>query len=327
MMLRTRSGSLLLARTAIAVCAAFALPARNATAQATHALIITGVSGEPRLAQQFARDAGMIRDAITRRFGGRATLLAESGTPRSDKAGMVQAFAQLSASTSAGDHVLIVLIGHGSAQGSEARFNIPGPDVTASDLAQLLAPLKDRNLALVIATSASGAFVPALSGPGRTVISATRSGAENEETVFAQHFARALSEDVADVNKDGAVALSEAFDYARREVARFYQQHNRLATEHALLDDNGDGKGSLELSGGGDGARARSFVLRAASAKAADPAVRSLVAERAAIQQKIDALKARKASMSATAYDAELEQLLVDLAEKSQAIRAAEGKQ
>ena len=314
-------------RVAFALTTLAAMTAPIASAQSTHALIITGVSGEPRLAQQFARAAALMRDAVTRRFGGRATVLAESTTPRSDKAGVTQAFNQLVSSAKPGDDVLIVLVGHGSAQSGEARFNIPGPDITAAELAQMIAPLKGRSVAVVVATSASGAFVPALSAQGRTVITATRSSSENEETVFAGYFARALSEDVADVNKDDAVSVLEAFEYAKREVARFYQQNSRLATEHALLDDNGDGKGSLEVSADGDGARARGFLLRAASSKAADPGVRSLLAEREALQQQIDALKARKSTMSAAAYDAELEKLLVELARKSQAIRAAGGKQ
>jgi hypothetical protein len=310
----------------IALTALTALTASVVAAQTTHALVVSGVAGEPRLAQQFQRDGAAIRDAVVRRFGGQAGFLSESSTPRSDKAGITRALQTLTAQTKPGDRVLIVLIGHGSAQSAEARFNIPGPDLTAAELARLLEPLKARDIAIVIATSASGAFVPALSAPGRTIVSATRSGSENEEIVFPQYFAQALSEDVADADKDGGVSLVEAFDYAKREVGRFYQQHNRLATEHALLDDNGDGKGSLALEAGGDGQLAKRFVLRAVSSKGASPELRALYEQRDSIQRRIDDLKARKSSLTQAAYDTEMEKLLLELARKSQEIRAVERK-
>lgn len=261
-------------------------------AQTTRALIVAGVGGEPRLSQQFQQDGTALRTALVQRFGAQAALLTESSAPRSDKAGITAAFSRLAADTRAGDRILIVLIGHGSAQNGSVRFNIPGPDVTAEELAQLMAPLRGRDVAVVVATSAGGAFRAALAAPGRVVATATRSGAENEEVVFARFFARALSEDVADTDKDGGVSIVEAFEYAKREVARFYQSQNRLATEHAVL---------------GDTAAAARFVLRAGSSAAAS-------SEAAAIQRRIDALRARKSSMSETAYEAELEKLLLELA-------------
>src|SRR5687768_232544 len=208
-----------------------------AHAQNTQALIITGLVGEPRIGTEMQRDASALRDAVTRRFGGTARVLTSTTTPRSDRAGLQQAFVALAKTSALGDRVLVVLIGHASAEGGEARFNIAGPDVTASEIAGMLSPLRDRSVAVVIATTASGAFVPALSAPGRIVITATRSGGENEEVAFTRFFARALNEDGADSNKDGGVSLAEAFDYARSEVARYYEQNKRLATEHALLDD------------------------------------------------------------------------------------------
>jgi hypothetical protein len=278
-------------------------------AQTTRALIVSGVSGEPRLAQQFERDAAAIRNAITNRFGGSAVVLTESSTPRSDKPGITQALKALSTSAKPGEQVLIVLIGHGSAQGGDAKFNIPGPDITAAELNSALSGLKGRSLAVVVATSSSGAFIAPLSESARWVITATKSGAQNEEVVFAGHFAKALGEDVADVNKDGSVSLPEAFEYSKREVARFYQQANRIATEQPTL------------SGAGPDA----FVLRAASAKAADPAVAKLYAEREAINKELAVLRARKTEMQAAAYEAELEKLLLQLATKNRQIRAAEG--
>jgi hypothetical protein len=156
----------------------------------------------------------------------------------------------------------VLLIGHGSAQGGEARFNLPGPDLTAADFGQLLARFSTQRVALVNAASASGDFVVALSAPNRTIITATRGASEKNETVFGGYFVKAFAGEVADTDKDGQVSLLEAFSYARREVERFYQSENRLQTEHALLDDNGDGEGSRDPDASAtDGANARRFLL------------------------------------------------------------------
>lgn len=284
--------------------------ASSAFGQSTHALIVSGVSGEPRLAVQFERDVVVMRDALSKRFGASVTVLTEKSAPRSDKAAVMQALQKLASGSKAGDQVLVVMVGHGSAQGGDARFNIPGPDITATEIARGLNALAKRNVAIVVATSSSGAFISPLSGSGRVVVTATKSGGQNEEVVFGSHFAKALSEDVADANKDGAVSLAEAFDYSKREVARFYQQNNRIATEAAVLNGTG----------------AEAFVLRSPRAQAADPAVQKLYAERASIEQRISAHKAKKSSMNAEAYETELERLLLQLAQLERQIRAAEQK-
>lgn len=271
-------------------------------------MIVSGVSGEPRLAQQFERDAATMRDALRTRFGAEVVVLTEKSSPRSDKAAVMQALQALADHTKAGDQVLIVLVGHGSAQGGDPRFNIPGPDITASEIAGALKGLAGSNVAVVVATSSSGAFINPLSAAGRVIVTATKSGGQNEEVVFASHFAKALSEDVADINKDGAVSLAEAFEYSKREVARFYQKANRIATEQAVLTGTG----------------AEGFVLRGGSAKSSDPALQKLLTEKAALEQQVAAHKARKSSMPAEQYESELERLLVQLALKDRQIRALE---
>ena len=294
-------------RGGLGVAMMLVLPAAS-DAQSTRALIISGVSGEPRLAAQFERDVATMRSALSTRFGAATSVLTESSSPKSDKAGITQALQSLAASSKAGDQVLVVLIGHASAQGGDVKFNIPGPDITAAEVASALEPLDKRNVAVVVATSSSGAFIKPLERAGRVIVTATRSGGQNEEVVFAGHFAKALSDDVADVNKDGAVSLTEAFEYSKTEVARFYKQNNRIATESAVL-----------TGGGADG-----FVLKRPSAKASDPAVQKLHAERTSIEQKIAELKAKKSSMAAEQYESELEKLLLQLATVQRQIRAAE---
>ena len=284
--------------------------ASSVSAQTTHALVVSGVSGEPRIAAQFARDVGIIRDALTKRFGATAGVLTETSTPRSEKAAIIDAVNKIAAASKAGDQVLIVLIGHGSTANGEPRFNIPGPDITADELSRALQTLQGREVAVVVATSSSGAFLTPLSGAGRVVVSATKTGAQSEEVVFPQHFAKALGEDVADINKDGGVSLQEAVEYTRREVQRFYQQQNRIATEGATVNGTADG-----------------FVLRAGGSKAAsDPAVAKLYAQRDTLNQRIAQLRVRKSAMAADVYESELGALLVQLAQVDRAIRAAEGK-
>jgi hypothetical protein len=300
-------------------------------------LIVTGSSGEARHARAFDAWAGSVHDAVTARFGvPESSVVYLSEQPnrdsarmrgRSDKETIRRTFADIATRTSSGDQVFIMLIGHGSAESGEPRFNIPGPDLTAAELAAMLTGLKGRQIAVVHAASASGAFVKELSAASRIVITATRSAAEKNETIFGGHFAKALDPAVGDTDKDGAISLREAFEYASREVARTYEQQKRLPTEHALLDDNGDGVGSTNTKDGGDGALAAAFAFRTRATASADPALRALYDQKQDLERRVAALRQRKSSMTSNAYEAELEKLLLELATKTQSIRKAEGGQ
>lgn len=300
-------------------------------------LIVTGSSGEARHAQAFDAWASSVHDALTARFGVPASSVvylseqpnrdAARVRGRSDKETIRRTFADIATRTSSGDQVFIILIGHGSAESGAPRFNIPGPDLTAAELADMLNGLKGRQIAIVQAASASGAFVKELSAAGRIVVTATRSAVEKNETIFGGHFAKALDPAIGDADKDGAVSLREAFEYASREVARTYEQQKRLPTEHALLDDNGDGVGSVNTKEGGDGALAATFAFRTRATASADPALRALYDQKQDLERRVAALRQRKTTMSADAYEAELEKLLLELATKTQSIRKAEGSQ
>ncbi|HEU5217361.1 MAG TPA: hypothetical protein VFU23_01810, partial [Gemmatimonadales bacterium] len=232
----------------------------------------------------------------------------------------------LGARSAPGDVLLIVLLGHGSGQGADSRLNLPGPDATAADFSTWLGPLTGRTVVLVNASSGSGDFVPALSGKDRVVVTATKSAMERNEITFGDHFARALVSESADADRDGRVTVLEAFDYARREVARGYETRGLLLTEHAQLDDDGDGKGSaVPGSAPGDGALARTVAF-GITPLPSDPKVAALVAERRALEGQVDALRRRKAAMDSTAYQRELERLLLEIATRSAAIRAATGQ-
>jgi hypothetical protein len=258
--------------------------------------------------------------------------------------------AALAAQSSADDDVIVVLIGHGSSRAGannspgEALFNIPGPDLSAAEYAALLTALSGR-VAFVNTASVSGPFIEALSAPRRIVISATDSAAEHFSTHFGAYFVDAFAGDGADADKDRRVSMLEAFDYARRQVRRFYDSERRLLTEHALLDDNGDGRGSREPStvaeslldaetddaaagtdasagtdaadGGdsGDGAFARSLYLQAPVAAVTDnPERAALLQTRRELERELEALRAQASGGGVDDYAARLEALLVELA-------------
>jgi hypothetical protein len=309
----------------------------QAAAPAAHLLVVAGAGGEPRYTADFHAAAGAIVGAARTRFGvpdSNVVYLGEDAAPgpgrppagRATRENVGRELARAAARARPGDQVWVVLIGHGSGQGEQSRFNLLGPDMTAADFRRALAPLARQRVAFVNAASASGDFARVLAGRNRAVVTATKSALERNETLFARHFAAALSAPGADVDKDGGVSLLEAFAYARRETARAYEQDNRLLTEHAQLDDDGDGAASAEPGGRGrDGALAAAMVLRPASRlAAADPRVARLEAERVALEGQVAALRRTKDAMAPAAYERELERLLVALARTGQAIRAAE---
>jgi hypothetical protein len=251
---------------------------------------------------------------------------------RASREAVQKALGEVAQTAAPGDLVFILLIGHGGSQAGESRFNLPGPDMTAADFVPLLAALSRQQVVFVNTASASGDFVKALSARGRTTVTATKSAMERNQTEFPSYFVQAFSEEGADADKDQRVSVLEAFTYARREVERFYEKGHLLVTEHAVLDDNGDGTGSPTPDPAtGDGAMARRLFLGGgetaadvASAVSADPRVAELRRQRRAIEEKIGALKARKDAMESAQYENELEKLLVELARSEAALRQKE---
>jgi hypothetical protein len=223
--------------------------------------------------------------------------------------------------------VFVVLIGHGNPREGDAAFNLPGPDITATELAAALDALSGRQLVIVNTASASGPFVRALSAPGRVVITATASGREYFATLFGEHFVTAFAEAGADRDKDQRISMLEAFDFARYEVRRAFESEKKLLTEHALLDDNGDGEGSTDPGEfASDGALADRVYLQQAPSVAlgASPELVGLFEQKHAIEDSILALKRRRDELEHEDYYAQLERLLVDLALLGRDIRALE---
>jgi len=320
------------------------ITAGQVLAQQTHVIVVTGLSGDPVYAEQFHEWATTLIDAATERYelpDENVTYLAEKVEVapdfvdgRSTRENVEQALALVTEQAAPNDHVLVLLIGHGSYQNGESRFNLPGRDLTAEDYAVLLDPLQSQRVSFINAATSSGGFIEALSGEGRTVVTATRSGGQWNETVFGGYFVAAFADGEAesDQNKDGRVSVLEAFEYAVLQVARVYESDGRLQTEHALLDDNGDKEGTREPDPlASDGALARTLFLTGGDGTGIaglpdDPALRALYQERLTVQEQIEALQATRGGTDEATYQAEMEKLLVVMALKGREIRAAEAE-
>jgi len=308
----------------------------SSLAAQTHVIIVTGASGEPQYAASFHTAGSSLVDALVAKHGltpEDVIYLAEDPARdktridgKSSKQELTQAIARVAARARAGDRVLLILIGHGSHAGRDSRFNLPGPDLTAAELGVMLEPLRAMQVAVVNTASASGDFVSVLSARNRVVVTATKSSYERNETLFPKYFVAAFATAGADTDKDQRVSLLEAFTYAKREVARAYETDSRLPTEHAMLDDDGDRRGSAEPDArAGDGAVARRFIVGARTGNAVavgNGADRALVMRKEQLEAQVDSLRRRKETMTAEAYERELERLLVDLARVNQTLRA-----
>jgi hypothetical protein len=248
---------------------------------------------------------------------------------RSSREGLGETLRSIGASAPTDAHVVVVMIGHGSQRDGEARINLPGPDLTAGELSALLGTLGDRPVTVIQTTSASGGFLESLSAEGRVVMTATRSAREANETRFPEHLIAAFTDGGADTDKDGRVSMLEAFTYTRLEVARSYERDGIILTEHALLDDDGDGVGSpAPPEDGEDGALARSRFLSPGAGRpavVADPELTALYGRRDSLQVRIEALRDRRGEMEEAEYEQELENLLVELALVTRQIRTREG--
>jgi hypothetical protein len=289
--------------------------ATSAAAQRTHAIIVAGLSGDPAFTTRFATSVAAVRTAATQRWGvadGDLVVLTEDSVAyngRSTKENIGAAFVALSRRAQPGDLVFVMLVGHGSGEGAASKVNLPGPDATAADYAAWLAPLARQQVVFVNAATGSGDFVPVIAAPTRLVITATRSAVEKNDSEFLRFFTQALTTDEADSNKDGRLSMLEAFRFARAEVAKSYEAGNRMLTEHAVLSDSVT---AMRWAFGG-------------AATSSDPRVAALLAERQALESQVAALRSRKAAMDADVYETELERLLLSIAEKTAAIKAAGG--
>ncbi len=273
----------------------------------TYILTVAGLGGEPDYEQRFAALATDADKLL--RAGGQTDRIVETlKGPDATRAKMEAALGRIAAQAKPQDAFVLMLIGHGTFDGSEYKFNLPGPDISASELATLLNRIPAGRQLVVDMTSASGGAASALKKENRTVITATKSGTEKNATVFARYWVDALRDPAADVDKNEVISALEAFQYAEKKTAQFYMEQKRLATEHPQVDDQ---------------QRAASFPLLkfgSAAAVANDPAKRALVAKKDDIENRIDALKYQKSLMAPDDYKRQLTALLIELSKAQEAI-------
>ncbi len=284
-------------------------------------VLVRGADGETAYGEKFTHQLQAWREAL-KPAGADCFVIGEKPLPEgtTDAAALQQQLAALPRETA--DELWLVLMGHGSWDGAEARFNLRGPDVSATDLATWLHPFQ-RPLVIINTSSASGPFLAKLSGPQRVVVTATRGGNEKNYARFGEELAAALTDPAADFDQDGQLSVLEMTLAAAHRTEAFYKEEGRLATEHALLDDNGDGLGTpaawfrglrstKQGQGEVDGFRAHQRVLLPSASDAALTAEQK--AERETLETQLATLRSRKATMAEEAYFQELEGLLLQLA-------------
>ncbi|AMV27504.1 hypothetical protein VT84_24095 [Gemmata sp. SH-PL17] len=285
-------------------------------------LVVVGAEGTPEYGATFQKWSALWEAAAKKGGAGFVCIGRDATTTPSDHDRFRTFLAEAPRVGSA--PLWVVLIGHGTDDGREARFNLRGPDVTAKELAEWLEPVK-RPVAVVNCTSASAAFINHLSGPGRVVVTATRSGSESSYARFGGYLAEAIGSPAADLDKDGQVSLLEAFLTAADRVREFYRGEGRLATEHPLLDDNGDKLGSpadwfqgvravrrAKDGAAVDGTRAHQWHLIPSARERALPV--SVRVRRDELELALATLRDQKDRLSEDEYYDRVEKLMVELA-------------
>jgi hypothetical protein len=297
------------------------------TNQPPDVLIVVGAPGEPRFGETFEKSARLWEKAC-QQGGAQATTIGLSASDATNDLHRIKSFLRQETRETSSE-LWLVLLGHGTFDGKEAKFNLRGPDLSASDLADCLKPMR-RPIAVIDTTASSSPFLAKLSAPGRVIITATRSGYEQNYARFGQFLSADISDPKADLDKDGQVSLLEAFLMAAHDVAEFYKTQGRLATEHALIDDNGDGRGTppdwfrgvravkkASDGSGVDGLRAHQWHLIPSEAeRRLSPALRL---RRNNLELAIEQLRESKDKLQEDDYYHRLELLLVDLARLYQA--------
>jgi hypothetical protein len=294
------------------------------------AILLAGVSGDQGLQKEYLKELRDIRGILDGQLHFRKDQVfvlfddvskdAELIQYQSTRENLTRVCREVARRAGKDDLVFVLLLGHGSFDGTGYKLNLVGPDPTAQELAAVLFSIPAQHFVVVNTTTCSGASLQALSGKGRIVIVSTRSGTEKNLTHIGAFFLEALRDNNADVDKNGRVSVLEAFNYAARKTEEYYSAEGSMQTEHAMLDDNGDGQGHPKPGpDNGDGLLARTTFLDAGPAALAqgpaDPDQQKLSLEAQSLEKQIEALKYAKSGMPPEEYDKRLEDLLLKLAQ------------
>lgn len=308
------------ARIILAIALLWGAPVAAADQQ--HVLVVVGAEGTPEYGQTFRRWADQWVAAAAR---GGAAFEVIGRTEGSDDLEQLQQKISQAIQTQTAEPLWLVLIGHGTFDGRTPRFNLRGPDLSAPAAAEMLAG-SQRPIAIINGSSCSAPFINALSGPNRIVMTGTKDGSEIQFTHFGGFIAEAIGDLDADIDRDGQTSLLEAWLYASRRTEEFYKSDGRLATEHSLLDDSGDSKGTraevfegvrikdnVKNKDALDGKLARRWhLVRSESERSLTPEQRNT---RDQLEDNLESLRQTKADLPEADYLRQLEEILIPLAQ------------
>ncbi len=280
----------------------------------TYYVTVAGLGGEPEYETRFTGLAADI-DKLLKSSSG-ATRVETLTGPNATKARFTEVLNNMAKSMTAQDGLVVMLIGHGTFDNIDYKFNVPGPDISAGDLSALLDRMPGQQMVSIM-TSASGGAVPLLKKDGRAVITATKSGTEKNAVAFSRYWAEALRDPAADADKNEVVSALEAYRYAADKTARFYETSKHIATEHAQIIDTSKGEPVRDPSpANGQGLLASRFALLrlgAVQKAAGTPEKQALLQKKEGIEQEIAKLKYQKAAMNPDEYRRKLADLLLQL--------------
>ncbi len=287
------------------------------------ALILSGLPGSPRHESQFADWTAATRGAMVDTFGfaEENVVVLENRGARAEA--IRGAFSDAASRLSPDDTFYLFLIGHGSYNRGEYNFNIAGADLSASDFAELMDTIPAGGIVIVNGTNSSGASIEALGAPNRVIVTATRTGTEQNDPLFYEYFLQTLGDEAADEDRNDELSVWEAFRYTTLEVERFYEEEGRLATEHPQIADNGAEQTGVESDEMPVLARMISFNQEA-EVTVDDPVLQALLDEQRFLEAEVDALRLIEDAMPADEFNTRLESLLIELALKSQEVRQYE---
>lgn len=276
------------------------LSAVSLNAQAAlYVTIVQGLGGEPGFEENFHEQSQTIAEAsVSLTDSENITLFSGADATRDN---LLAHFSELSAAMNEDDRAAIYLIGHGSFDGEEYKFNIPGLDITTDDILGIMNALPGQNHFLLNTSSTSGALLEPLQHENRILVTATRSGNEKNATFFGEYFVEALGSEDADLNKNNNISIEEAFSYAQRQVEEYFESQGQLATEHAEI--SGDGAAQFTL------ARINPVVISTENPRIAELQEQSLEVDR-----QIESLQLRRSEMNNTEYIEQLQALILQSA-------------
>jgi hypothetical protein len=308
------------ARVAVFTVIVAVLSAVSASAADRYVLIVAGASGGAEYAAQYLKWVGDLKGILVDRMKiepAHVSVLTDTpdAASASTAVNVKQRIGAVRRVMTRDDLFLIVLIGHGTYDGVDAKFNLVGTDLESAQWAELIAGLPGQ-VVVVNTSSGSFPFIERLAGPRRVVITATDSVAQRFDTVFPEYFVKAFQGDAADIDKNNRISIWEAFSAATNEVRRYYQRRGQLSTERALLDDNGDGVGREALGKGDDGTLASLTYLDEPlpGAPPTDPVLLQLLQKRVAVEGELDDLRVRRTFLKPPEYQQEFERLMIELA-------------